>query len=260
MAKATKKKPIIPVLPLNSGELKTWLAKQPAYMKQWVKSSGFSANPQSVCLLPGEDGKLVKVLAGVEKPLHIWSLAHLPSQLPKGRYSIESRLKKDVVTQLALGWQLGSYDYTEFKKSSSSAAVLEIPAGCDKLAVKHANNGITLARELINTPPNVMGPEALASACKKLARQYDASCKIIVGDALLKQNYPAVHTVGRACEQAPRLADIRWGNAKHPKITLVGKGVTFDTGGLTLKPLSGMRLMKKDMGGAANVLGLAAMV
>ncbi len=257
---------IIPILPLTPKQLKGWVAKQPSDTKNWIKSSGFTADTKSFCLVPGKNGVVSKVLVGVSEPLDIWSLAHLPTELPVARYRLEGKLNKDTANKLVIGWELGNYGYNDFKYTDSKKKVkkrlasLEAPKSCDNSQIKNTVEAIYLVRDLINTPANVMNPPALAAAAKKLAQKHKATCKIMVGDVLLKQNYPAIHTVGRASDQPPRLVDIKWGNARHPKVTLVGKGITFDTGGLDIKPSSNMLLMKKDMGGAACVLGLASMI
>ncbi|PPR60440.1 MAG: Cytosol aminopeptidase, partial [Alphaproteobacteria bacterium MarineAlpha4_Bin2] len=160
----------------------------------------------------------------------------------------------------ALGWALGTYVFDRYRKIARPQAKLVWPAGASRSAVNGMASSIALTRDLINTPASDLGPAELAAVARQLAREFKARCSVIVGDELLKKNYPMVHAVGRASNRAPRLIDIVWGNPRHPKVTLVGKGVCFDSGGLDLKPASGMKLMKKDMGGAANALGLARMI
>ncbi|MGD9650711.1 MAG: M17 family metallopeptidase, partial [Dongiaceae bacterium] len=157
---------------------------------------------------------------------------------------------------LALGWALAQYQFDRYKKSTPRRAKLAWPKGVDRAKITALAESIFMARDLINTPANDMGPENLAAAAKKVAKENRAAYKEIIGGQLLKNNYPLIHAVGKASSQAPRLVDISFGPAKAPKVTLVGKGVCFDTGGLDLKNADGMKLMKKDMGGGALALGL----
>ncbi|HVV34798.1 MAG TPA: leucyl aminopeptidase family protein, partial [Vitreimonas sp.] len=163
-------------------------------------------------------------------------------------------------TRVAVAWGLGSYAFDRYKKRKRPASRLAAPDGADMAEAARLVSASWLARDLVNTPTNDMGPEALHAAAEAVAEKYGASFEAIVGDALLKQNYPLIHAVGRASDQAPRLLHLSWGDAGAPRVALVGKGVTFDTGGLDIKPSSGMRIMKKDMGGAAHALALAQIV
>jgi leucyl aminopeptidase len=160
-------------------------------------------------------------------------------------------------TDLALGWALGSYAFTRYKKPKRAPATLVWPNEVDRSEVERIARGVFLARDMINTPAEDMGPEQIADAAQKLADAHRATLKVITGSELLEQNYPTIHIVGRASQRPPRLIDLRWGDQSAPKVTLVGKGVCFDTGGLDLKTREGMLEMKKDMGGAAIMLGLA---
>jgi len=161
---------------------------------------------------------------------------------------------------LAIGWGLGCYQFARYKKPQRSPARLKLPGRSAHPLIVEAVDAVALVRDLINTPAEDMMPQDLASVAEEMAQTYAASFSQIVGDDLLAENYPCIHTVGRASVHQPRLIDMRWGSKKHPLVTLVGKGVTFDSGGLDLKPAAGMRQMKKDMGGAAHVLGLARMI
>jgi leucyl aminopeptidase len=161
---------------------------------------------------------------------------------------------------MALSFGMGSYRYETYKKGSPDGPRLVIPADADADAITRTVAAVSLARDLVNTPANDMGPDALEKVFLALAKRYKAKTKVVAGDALLSQNFPMIHAVGRAADQAPRLLEMRWGKKGAPKLTLVGKGVCFDTGGLDIKPASSMLLMKKDMGGAANVLALAMMI
>lgn len=255
----------IPIIPIEREVFDAWLKMQPAAMKRWVESAGFKAEPDSVSLVQGPDGRLGSVLLGVERHDGLWSYAGLPSRLPSGSYRIDARFEPDGATSVALGWALGCYRFDRYKGNKKKGGdrafpALAWPQGCDRGQVRRAAGATALVRDLINTPAGDMGPAELASAARKLGRGHGARVGVITGDALLKQNYPAIHAVGRASANAPRLIDLRWGRANAPKVTLVGKGVCFDSGGLDLKTASGMLRMKKDMGGAAHVLGLAGMI
>jgi leucyl aminopeptidase len=260
----------LPILPLAADQLKSWLASQPPAQRSsvaaWVDSLRFTAKAGTHCLLPGADGALARVLAGVDPADGPYAYASLPAALPLGRYRLEPtegsgdrhQDPSQQANHAALGWALGSYAFGRYRKARGFAS-LAWPKGADRGAVGRTAQAVRLVRDLINTPAGDMGPAELAAVARKLAKAHGARLSVIVGAALLKHNYPAVHAVGRASEQAPRLIDLRWGK-KGPKVTLVGKGVCFDSGGLDLKTAAGMKLMKKDMGGAAHVLGLASMV
>jgi leucyl aminopeptidase len=178
--------------------------------------------------------------------------------LPEGDWHLEN--KPDHAELVTLAFLMGGYSFTRYRKGSDKTIRLAVPAGVNATETQHIADAVTLARDLINTPTNDMGPDALEQAARDLASRNGAKVSTIEGDALLKQNFPMIHAVGRAGSIAPRLIDLTWGKDSDPKITLVGKGVCFDTGGLDIKPASGMLLMKKDMGGAANVLGLASII
>jgi leucyl aminopeptidase len=186
----------------------------------------------------------------------------LVSLLSKGTYKFANEPPGGhaALFDAALSWAMGSYRFTRYRKVSETLPVLLPPKGIDTKRVNRIASGVALARDLIHTPANDMGPEALEAAALAVAKKYGARAKVIRGDALLRQNFPLIHAVGRAGPQAPRLVDFTWGPARAPKITLVGKGVCFDTGGLDIKPSSAMLMMKKDMAGAATVLGLAQMI
>lgn len=255
-------KSAIPIIPIETAVFDAWLKKQPAAMKRWVKSGGFKADAGSVSLVAGNDGSLSSVLLGVDDHQGLWSYAGLPDRLPEGSYFIDARMEKSGATDAAIGWALGCYGFERYKnkKSTRKIPALVWPKNCDRGAVKRTADATALVRDLINTPPSDMGPAELAAAARKLAKSHGAKFKVITGPALLKQNFPTIHAVGRASDRAPRLIDFTWGRADAPKVSLIGKGVVFDTGGLDLKSATGMARMKKDMGGGAHVLGLAHMI
>lgn len=251
----------IPITPVETAVYEAWLKKESAASRAWVRSSGFQATPGQISLVAGEDGALSRVLLGVEEHDGMWDYAGLPTALPKGSYRIDARFGAAGATAAATGWALGCYRFDRYKSAKAAELpTLVLPARADKARVAAMENAIALVRDLINTPAEDMGPSQLAAAARDLGRRFKATVKVIVGEALLKQNYPAIHAVGRASDDPPRLIDMRWGKPAHPKVTLVGKGVCFDTGGLDLKPAAGMLRMKKDMGGGAHALGLASLI
>jgi len=265
MSFATKK--TAKSLPLNlmtKSELKEWLKTQPENIQCLVKSNDFSAKKGSTLTISSANGKTERILVGVSEKDKLYKISSLPSKLPKnsGGYYIENDLDAQTATQASIGWALGTYDFATYKTSEKKDySKLVLPATADKKYVTAVANGMKLVRDLINTPTNDMLPSDLEKAARALAKQFNtASCKVITGKALLKKNFPMIHAVGRASADEPRLIDMKWGKKGAPKITLVGKGVCFDTGGLNLKPGGSMSLMKKDMGGAAHVLGLAQMI
>jgi leucyl aminopeptidase len=248
-----------PVTPLAADDLKAWLADQPERVRRWVESTGFTADAGATCLVPGEDGTLAGVLVGVEAKPDLWALAGLPMTLPEKTYSLApaAPLGAETASALTLGWALGSYRFDRYKKSDRRPARLVIPEDADAATVRRLARSTALARNLINTPANDLGPGELAEAALERGHAHGASGHVVVGDELLERNFPTIHAVGRASDRAPRLVDLTWGDPGAPKITLIGKGVCFDSGGLDLKGADNMRLMKKDMGGAAIMLGLA---
>ena len=250
----------VPIWPVTKDGLKDWPPGRPAAEAAWVEATGFAAKPNRHLLIPTGDGRIAGVLAGVAEESDLWSFAGLPGSLPEGVYRIDAAMSPAAATDAALGWALGTYRFDRYKPADDRFATLVWPDGADRAAAASAAAAHALVRDLINTPTAGMGPGELADAAEQLAAKHGADSRVIVGDALLAENYPMVHAVGRASANAPRLIDLAWGDPAAPKVTLVGKGVCFDSGGLDLKPASGMALMKKDMGGAANVLGLAAMV
>lgn len=233
---------------------------------QWVEANGFAAKSGQICLVPGEEGSISAVLFGLgkrgDRKRSPFFTGLLPIKLPKGRYHLASAsgMDKLALDLAVLGWHLGSYRFDRYKENGKELAELDWPQGVDKDSILLQVKGSNLARDLINVPANDMGPDELEAVTKGLADTHNARLTVTRGDDLLTHNFPMIHAVGRGSVRAPRLLDMVWGDEADPKITLVGKGVCFDTGGLDLKPSSAMLLMKKDMGGAANVLGLASMI
>ncbi len=242
-------------------DLESWLKAQPASVSAWVAAMGFDAKPGSFCPLPDlSNGGLREVVVGEAETL--WDWASLPSRLPRGSYHLESSPNLATSDRVALGWALGSYRFDSFRERANEPSSSLTWPDCNRDHVRSAAYATYLVRDWINTPASDLGPAELAQKMQELASAHDASLRVVVGDALLEEGFPAVHAVGRAASpaRAPRLIDMTWGDPTHPKVTLVGKGVCFDTGGLDLKSASNMKLMKKDMGGAAHVAGLAHMI
>lgn len=250
-------KKAIPISVVAVDAYLAWLENQSALNKSWLTATNFKAEAGAVRLIPDANGNISRVVCCVTDENNIWCVGALPLTLPEGMYRFDVASEK--LAGYALVWGLGAYQFTRYKKPLREAAKLLLSA--DILAqVDNIVESIYLVRDCINTPTDDMGPSEFAAVAEELAKQYGASCSQIIGEDLLRENYPSIYTVGRASDDAPRLVDIRWGNQQHPKITLVGKGVCFDTGGLDIKGSAHMLLMKKDMGGAAHVLGLARMI
>lgn len=255
----TRAKTSVPLVGLTSSQLNKWLTGQSKSTAAWIKANEFRAKPGSHCIVADRQGGIGQVVVGIDEAAPLWSYAGLPSRLPNKTYRLAGTTSVEHAEQAALGWALGSYVFDRYKKSKKKFARLLWPDGVDQARVTATRDATFLVRDLINTPAEDMGPAELAEAAQEMAAEHGGEVNVIVGDKLLEQNYPAIHAVGRAASRAPRLVDLRWGS-EGPEITLVGKGIVFDSGGLDLKPASSMKTMKKDMGGAAHVLGVAKMV
>jgi leucyl aminopeptidase len=238
----------------------------------FAKAAGFKPKAGRYLLLPGQSGAgrpLGGVLFGVEgvddakdrandRIKDPFVAGRLPQHLPDGVYRFAN--EPPDARLAALAFALGAYRFTRYRKAEPRSIKLDLPQSIAREELEHIVEGVTLARDLINTPANDMGPAQLEQAARKLAARHAATITAIIGNELLEQNFPLVHAVGRAATAAPRLIDMTWGEASHPRVTLVGKGVCFDTGGLDIKPETAMLNMKKDMGGAATALALAHMI
>jgi leucyl aminopeptidase len=265
---ADAKRKSIPIwLARNAG----WLREAPltGAQKAWVEAQGFKGNARKHLLLPGPEGALAGVVLGLGEaragdPMDKPALAvgHLASVLPPGCYHLADELSEPELA--AVAWGLGAYRFRRYKSGDGEeVAQLKMPRGVDHARALSLTEGVWLGRDLINTPASDLGPQELEDAARQLAKKHGAGVSSIVGDDLLAKSFPMIHAVGRASDRPPRLIDLRWdgpgGRAGGPMITLVGKGICFDTGGLDIKPASGMLIMKKDMGGAAAVLALGHM-
>jgi leucyl aminopeptidase len=256
--------PATPAIPIRFATRTTWEAIRSslsAAERKFALANGFAAKPSKCLVLPAADGEIAQVIFGLDdensKFRDPFRAGTLPGLLPPGTYRFANA--GDDAPLATLAFALGSYRFNRYRKAEPSEVKLVPAEGVDVAEIGRMAEAAYLARDLINTPSNDMGPEELAGAARELAQRYGASFDCIAGDELAR-DFPLIHAVGMASSRQPRLIDIGWGDPAHPKVTLVGKGVCFDTGGLDLKPSGSMLLMKKDMGGAANVLALASMV
>jgi leucyl aminopeptidase len=253
---------VVPVTATGTKQLKQALAGLPQRFAAWAEAGGFAGKAGELALVPDEKGKLEGVLFGLGDPdgagadPFIWG--KLPGLLPDGLYRLEPVPENPGLA--ALAWVLGTYAFTRYREREPVKARLVLPKGADGEEVTRIAESVFLARDLINTPANDMGPEDLERAVRDLAKAHKARVQVVRGEALLAKGFPLVHAVGKGSAREPRLIDMRWGGRDGPRITLIGKGVCFDSGGLDLKTSSGMLLMKKDMGGAANAMALARMI
>ncbi|ARE41471.1 Peptidase B [Rhodovulum sp. P5] len=253
----------LPLHVVAEDRLDDWRSALPPMQAAWLDAVGFAAAPGEVQPLPAAGGGLAGAVAGYgtakARARGRFHLAGGAARLPAGAYHLEADLEGPALEAEALGLLLAAYRFDRYKTQKPLAARFKAPAGIDAARVEAMAAGECLTRDLINTPACDMGPEALEAALFDLAARHGGTARAIRGDDLLAQNFPLIHAVGRAGPQAPRLLEMTWGDA-GPRLTLVGKGVCFDTGGLDIKPAASMGLMKKDMGGAATVLGLADMI
>ncbi len=246
------------LLVLPAADFPTWLTTAPQPVQDFLGRSKFKADPGAQSWLPSTTPLPQLLLIAAPEPLK--ALADLPLKLPEGRYQLSAPWQDAALYQALLGWGLGAYKFTRYRQQARNPAQLVLPARADLTQLQAELDAIYLTRDLINTPTNDMLPEQLEAAAQALATEFGARCSSITGDALLQQNFPTIHAVGRASASAPRLIQLHWGKAEHPLVCILGKGVCFDSGGLNIKPASGMRYMKKDMGGAAHALGLARLI
>jgi len=256
---ARARRDTVPITVISTADCAAWLRGLSKAQRDWLRQSGFIAQKDAHALLPAARGGIERVVFVTEADSDLWSWSGLAAALPKASYRIDGRVRKAIADDAALGWGLAAYEFTKYRKAKLDRPDLVWPANADRAAIARTLDATALVRDLINTPAEDMGPSELAAAARRVARAYGARSRVIAGTALLEANYPMIHTVGRASDDAPRLIDLRWGT-RGPRVTLVGKGVCFDTGGLDLKPAASMLRMKKDMAGAAHVLGLASMI
>lgn len=256
----------IPIYLLHEDDLEQWRTAQDEMTRNWIGTNCFKAERSKLLLVPGPHGRPAAVLVGLgrrnaREELSCWAAAAIPDRIPDGDYHLADALPARAATHFAFGWAYGQYKFERYRRANPQRSVnLRLAPEVDAPEVERLRAATALARDLINTPANDMSPEALAQAAVEVARRYGARHRTVIGDDLLKERFAAIHAVGRAAAVAPRLVDIEWGDPSHPKVSLVGKGVCFDSGGLDIKPGASMLLMKKDMGGAAVALALAQLV
>jgi leucyl aminopeptidase len=246
---------------ISTNQYNTWLAEQTEFSQNWLISTGFTG--KGLSLLPNTNGQISLAVYVVKDPSHHFSCGNLINKLPKGNYQLHAEEKFH--DAICFSWCIGAYQFNRYLSDGSSKNGAELPCLCinNQVLINKSVNyaqATALVRDLVNTPAADMMPEHLAESAHQLAEKYKGQVKQIIGDDLLEQNFPTIHAVGRASVHQPQLIDLTWGDESHPLVTLVGKGVCFDSGGLDLKPAAGMRNMKKDMGGSAHVLGLAQLV
>jgi leucyl aminopeptidase len=260
----------IPVILLRESNFAAWVKSQPSALKKTCLESGFAAQPERSQAIRNIEGEIQSILHGIRSPCGIYDTA-AAAIAARATFSAE-RLKSQTfaidgpdltahdIYNACLGWGLACYRFDAYKKSSGGTPILIWPKNAPREKIQSDLRAIYFLRNLVNAPSNDMGPDELESAARHAAKNHGAKISVIQDKELLKQNFPLIYTVGRGSHRRPRLIDISWGNPKHPKLTLVGKGVCFDTGGLNIKPTASMALMKKDMGGAAHVLALGMLI
>ena len=231
-----RKQPVIALECVQVEAWPQWLESQSPRVVSWLESTDFRVEPGRFTLLANNEGRLDRIVVVVSSTDDLWALGNLPSHLPEGRYRLVGKLNTQVLAQYALGWQLGAYRFDRYKKTEHGPAEL-VGDGIDGwIAVIRESSTLCWVRDLINTPAEDMGPAELATQAKALAEWSGADYHIVAGDDLPGKGFPAIYAVGRASTQRPRLIELRWGEITAPRVTLVGKGVCFDTGGLDLKP------------------------
>jgi leucyl aminopeptidase len=248
---------------LYDDEIEAWRAGQAPLARQWLAEQNFKAEKHRVMLLPDSDGGIACAAAGLGKrqgELSLWHAAGLAERLPARRFRLAQAFSAVEATQLALGFAYGAYRFERYRSCKNELASLDPPSNADREYLDNAAESLRMARDWINTPAGDFGPPQLAAAARQIADRHRAGYQEWVGQDLLTANFPAIHAVGRASSEAPRLVELRWtppGGDAYPCVALIGKGVCFDSGGLDIKSFAGMALMKKDMGGAAIALALA---
>jgi len=255
--RSKKSKKTIPIELIAKNEWSTWEKKQDVLTKNWLAATQFHPEVTAFCLIPNRSGHVERVICCVGNPGQLWDVGALPFALPEGDYFF---VNDTMLNEWAIAWGLGAYQFLKYKKAGRAPARLVLSPKMDIHYITNHVESLYLVRDLINIPADDLGPTEFAKAAAQLAKKHRAHLKQIIGEQLLKNNYPAIYTVVRASDDPPRLLDLRWGNKKHFRLTLVGKAVCFDSGGLDLKSSSAMLLMKKDMAGGAHVLGLANMI
>lgn len=259
---------MIPIKPIITPRFESWFKDQPEYLKHWMSASRFNAEAGSLCCVPSAQGELALALIGMASENDFWALGDLPLRLPDGAYFFDPEASvwphPEQWQRAWIAWGLGNYRFTRYQKETLKTPQPQpqifIPAAAHADFCEELMRALYWVRDLINTPTEDLSPDILADIAKQFAQEYRGDITIIRGDALKTAGYPTIHAVGRASERPPCLIEMRWPNPGKPSVTLVGKGICFDSGGLNLKSSEGMRTMKKDMAGAAHALGLARLI
>lgn len=251
----------VPIHLVETSKFSAWIKEQSSTTQNQLSAQNFSGKAGSVAQSYDNKGQQQAIYIGYKDKIGLYSICPAVDKIGTGKFHIATTgIKQIDINNIVTGWLLACYQFTAFIKSTKSFPQLVIPKNADEHRATSLAQSIYLVRNLINLPPNALGPQALADAVVMVAKLFKAKSRVIEDKELLTENFPMIYAVGDGSERRPRLIDFTWGNAKHPKITLVGKGVCFDTGGYDLKPSSAMLLMKKDMGGAAMALGTAYMI
>ena len=249
----------IPIHIVFQSDFKEWQDKQAESIQNWIQTACFKPKPNQHLCIPNAQGNLDSVLVITDRENTIWALGNCHALLPEGNYHIVT-LNDSEEDSFLLGWGMGSYQFTKYKKSKSKLCKLSIANAKNKNTIKALLNAIKVVRDLVNTPAADMMPQHILEQSQSITDDFEVKLLDCVGDELLKENFPTIHAVGRASIHPPRMIQLNWGSSKHPKVTLIGKGVSFDSGGLDIKSAQGMRNMKKDMGGAAHAIGIATAI
>jgi leucyl aminopeptidase len=254
-----------PIQLLYTDDYPAWIKQQSGFLQNWLMQTAYDG--KGFRIIPAEDGSIAQIVYGLEKESDFFIAGDLPQLLPVGQYrladlpeNLGEQEHAEFTKQFAITWGLAAYQYNRYKSSNKASAILALSDEQMLADVQKYIDAIFLVRDMINCPASDLMPQDISRIVNKLSVECSASSRHIVGEDLLIENFPTIHAVGRASIHEPRLIDMCWGDPDHPKVTLVGKGVCFDSGGLDLKPASAMRQMKKDMGGAAHVLGLASLI
>jgi leucyl aminopeptidase len=251
----------VPLYAVTATGFERFLSEMSPNIVLWLKATGFAGREGDLALVPGEGDGLAAAVLGLGAGRDPHALALFSERLPHGFYALGNVPEEFSGARAAYAWAIGAYNFDRYRTGTAATSkkypILVLDGSVDGESVSRMAEGVYLARDLVNTPANHMGPAELEQAGQTLANRFGAELRVTTGEALLSANYPMVHAVGRASDRAPRLLDLVWGQDNHPKVTIVGKGVCFDSGGLDIKSASGMATMKKDMGGGACALGLA---
>lgn len=256
----------VPIHLVYEDDFDRWQNEQPESVRNWLATNRFRAERHKLVVIPDHAGRAAAAVLGLGRrqpgePFSVWHGAFVADRLPDGTYHLAEPLPDEAAHHFAFGWAYGLYRFERYRRAANARRIqLRLPANVDATEIERLSTATQLARDLINTPANDLSPEALGQAVLDLGRRHGCHHRVVIGDDLLAQRFPAIHAVGRAGAVPPRLVELEWGHPSHPRVTVVGKGVCFDTGGLDIKPSTSMALMKKDMGGAAVALALAHLV